>query len=141
MEANDGERNLIAREEVAMKDQRDNARHHLRLRLALAGLMSAAALTLGPARLNSAQEVAGSWSYTGNLNTARWAHTATLLPNGNILVAGGRGSDIFFLNSSELFDPAAGTWSTTGNLNSTRRGHTGTLLANRQVLLARGKGN
>ena len=99
-----------------MKNQRDDARHHFRLRLALAGLISAAALILGSATLTSGQAV-GSWSYTGNLNTARWAHTATRLPNGNVLVAGGRGGDLFFLKSAELFDPAAGTWSITGNLN------------------------
>ena len=60
-----------------------HARHHVGLILALAGLVSAATLVPGPARLASAQAVAPSSSFPGNLNTAREGHTATLLPNGN----------------------------------------------------------
>ena len=45
----------------------------------------------------------GTWSNTGNLNTARFA-TSTLLPNGKVLVVGG-------VASTELYDPNTGTWS------------------------------
>ena len=48
------------------------------------------------------------WSFTGSLNTARFFHTATLLPNGMVLVAGGGFGS---LASAELYDPASGTWS------------------------------
>jgi hypothetical protein len=104
--------------------------------LALAGLISVATLVLGPARLASAQGDAPSWSYTGNLNTARNRHTATLLQNGKVLVAGSYDeySDYSALNSAELYDPATGTWSTTGNLN-TVGGDTATLLPNGKVLV------
>ncbi len=84
----------------------------------------------------------GTWSTTGNLNTGRTAHTATLLANGKVLVAGGYNG--FFplgstaLNSAELYDPDTGTWSTTGNLNTGRTAHTATLLANGKVLVAGG---
>jgi hypothetical protein len=123
-------------EEARMKNQTNYARHHVSLTLALVGLMCAATLVLGPARLASAQVVYPSWSYTGNLNTARSWHTATLLPNGNVLVAGG-GS-----NTAELFDTALGTWSYTGTLNTARYGqHTATLLPNGKVLVAGGIGN
>jgi arylsulfatase A-like enzyme len=80
----------------------------------------------------------GTWSYTGNLNTARRLHTATLLANGQVLVAGGTsGKDV--LNSAELYDPATGTWSSTGNLNTARDGHTATLLSTGKVLVAGGR--
>ncbi len=51
----------------------------------------------------------GTWSATGSLGTARYGHTATLLPNGKVLVAAEViGSS---LASAELYDPASGTWS------------------------------
>jgi hypothetical protein len=73
----------------------------------------------------------GSWTATGSLNTARYLHTATLLPNGMVLVAGGRGSSIRPSASAELYDPASGTWTATGNLNIARTNHTGDLAAQR----------
>ena len=53
--------------------------------------------------------VTGTWTATGSMGTAREGHTATLLPSGKVLVAGGRNDDSFF-SSSELYDPASGTW-------------------------------
>ena len=47
---------------------------------------------------------------TGSLTTARYGHTATLLSNGKVLVAGGN-DGVNLLNSAELYDPASGTWS------------------------------
>ena len=70
--------------------------------LARAGLISAATLVLGPARLASSQAVGPRWSYTGNLISANDAGTVTLLPNGKVLIVG---------RSAELYDPATGTWS------------------------------
>ena len=84
----------------------------------------------------------GTWGSTGNLNTGRSGHTATLLANGKVLVVGGRDhiAPPFFglTGSAELYDPATETWSSTGNLNTSRSGHTATLLANGQVLVAGG---
>src|SRR6266404_4458673 len=78
----------------------------------------------------------GTWTVTGSLNTARYYHTATLLPNGMVLVAGGE--IIGVLTSAELYDPASGTWTMTGNLNTGRTTHTATLLPNGMVLVAGG---
>ena len=78
----------------------------------------------------------GTWTATGSLNTGRDVHTATLLPNGKVLVAGG--DDSSSLSSAELYDPASGSWSATGSLNTGRDSHTATLLPNGKVLVAGG---
>src|ERR1700682_5061033 len=73
---------------------------------------------------------------TGSLGAARQNHTATLLPNGKILVAGGNNAN--FMASAELYDPASGNWSATGNPAVARQNHTATLLPNGKTLVAGG---
>jgi hypothetical protein len=88
--------------------------------------------------------VAGTWAGTGSLATARDIHSATLLPDGTVLVTGGRYDSPTTdetIASAELYDPAAGTWSSTGSLRAARAKHTATLLANGVVLLAGGVGD
>ena len=68
--------------------------------------------------------------------TARYYHTATLLPNGKVLVAGGIEQLAATLATAELYDPATGTWSATGSMASRSRFHTATLLPNGKVLVA-----
>ena len=80
----------------------------------------------------------GSWRVTGRLNTARFAHTATLLQNGMVLVAGGIGQTDLPA-STELYDSASRTWTATGSLNTARYSHTATLLQNGMVLVAGGE--
>lgn len=80
----------------------------------------------------------GTWSATGSLTTPRENHTATFLPNGQVLVAGGDNSHI--LASAELYDPTTESWSPTGSFAAVREYHTATLLANGQVLAAGGFG-
>jgi hypothetical protein len=76
----------------------------------------------------------GSFTSTGSMGTARTGHTATLLPSGQVLVAGGDGA------TAELYDPAAGSFAPTGSMTSPRWGATATLLPNGQVLVAGGNG-
>jgi hypothetical protein len=80
----------------------------------------------------------GTWTTTGSLGTARYLHTATLLPDGKVLVAGGIDNSTVRLASAELYDPASGTWTATGSLNTARYDHTATLLPNGNVLVAGG---
>ena len=80
----------------------------------------------------------GRWQVTGDLGTARYGHTATLLANGQVLVAGGFTLPGGYLASAELYDPATGMWTATDNLATERGGHTATLLPNGQVLAAGG---
>jgi len=80
-----------------------------------------------------------SWTSTGSLNQARYAHTATLLNDGRVLVAGGfSNTSLTALNSAEIYDPATSSWTPTGNLNVARSIHTATLLPNGKVLVSGG---
>lgn len=82
-------------------------------------------------------QVHGNPVNTGAMLTARYFHTATLLPNGKVLVTGGYDTSQY-LSSAELFDPATGTWAATGPMNSARFLHTATLLTNGKVLVTGG---
>ncbi|MBI5547153.1 MAG: hypothetical protein HY901_25005 [Deltaproteobacteria bacterium] len=70
--------------------------------------------------------------------SARCAHSATLLPSGKVLVAGGRDGSSH-LAGALLFDPATEAWTDTGSLAAPRSGHTATLLASAKVLIAGGE--
>jgi Kelch motif protein/galactose oxidase-like protein len=81
--------------------------------------------------------VLSDWTLTGSLSTARFGQTATLLPNGKVLVAGGKGPN-GDVASAELYNPATGTWSSAGSMSTARLGQTATLLPNGKVLVAGG---
>jgi len=81
-----------------------------------------------------------TWTPSGSLNTARAFHTATLLLNGMVVVAGG--SDYYgALNSAEIYNPTSRTWSIISALNVPRFFHTATLLDNGMVLVTDGEGS
>lgn len=80
----------------------------------------------------------GSWSAINSMTTARCSATATLLPNGKVLVAGGvTAFSGTYTASAELFDPVTGIWSS-GSMASSRASHTATLLSTGKVLIAGG---
>src|SRR5215467_8664303 len=79
----------------------------------------------------------GTFTPTGNMNVPRYSHTATLLTNGKVLIAGGRlfGNSLFALSNAELYDPATGTFAPTGDMTWPQSGHTATLLPDGKVLI------
>lgn len=74
----------------------------------------------------------------GSTMVARFSHTATLLRNGKVLIAGGMTRNGVWLDSAELYDPANGQFIPTNRLHSPRAGATATLLSNGKVLIAGG---
>ncbi|MEO8217797.1 MAG: kelch repeat-containing protein [Acidobacteriota bacterium] len=72
---------------------------------------------------------------TGDMITARSGHTATLLLDGRVLLAGGGTS------SAEIYDPSTGTFTATGSMNESRQSHSATLLPDGNVLIAGGRGD
>lgn len=85
----------------------------------------------------------GTSTATGSMTVPRFAHTATLLADGKVLITGGTHSGQLTdntgdLSSAELYDPSTGTFSVTGSMSEVRTEHTATLLASGKVLVAGG---
>ena len=76
----------------------------------------------------------GHWAMISSMSDARMGFTATLLPDGRVLVAGGDGG----FAAAELLDPGTGTWTATGSMVEGRFGHTATLLDDGIVLVTGG---
>jgi Galactose oxidase, central domain len=105
---------------------------------------SVADSTISATALITVTTTSGLFSPVGDLQHARVYHTATLLPNGKVLVTGGgvNTNPLFFsrLASTEIFDPTTGLFTATSNMDSPRFAHTATLLPNGKVLVTGGFG-
>jgi hypothetical protein len=75
----------------------------------------------------------GAFTVAGQMTTPRFLHTATLLGDGTMLIAGGYGPRGEQLHSAELYDPATGSFRAVGLMAEP---HTrATLLADGRVLM------
>ena len=84
------------------------------------------------------------FSSAGSMREGRQQHTATTLPDGRVLLAGGYWSDgrkWRVLSSTEIYDPATGIYTPIGSMGTPRSGHTATLLNDGRVLIAAGDGH
>jgi hypothetical protein len=98
----------------------------------------------GPAELY--YPAAGIFTATGSLNTGRIQHTATLLANGMVLLAGGEEFTVdpettTVISSVELYDPGTDGFAPATSLIVKRENHTATLLEDGTVLIAGGSGS
>jgi N-acetylneuraminic acid mutarotase len=84
----------------------------------------------------------GNFTPTGSMSDVRFGATATLLPDGKVLITGGFSDggfqQLITLWRAEIYDPATGTFALTGRMSNPRTEHTATLLQNGQVLIAGG---
>jgi hypothetical protein len=97
---------------------------------------------------DAAPVLRGDFASTGSMTEARYQHTATLLPSGKVLIAGGATTGpmgemaiIYVTQGADLYDPAAGTFTATGAMAVARYQHAATLLPNGKVLITGGIGN
>ena len=94
-----------------------------------------------PANAELYDPVSRTFASAGNTEISRQGHTATLLANGTVLIAGGQqqAPSTLVLGSAELYDPASGSFTATGGLVAGRWGHTATLLNDGRVLVVGGR--
>jgi fibronectin type 3 domain-containing protein len=80
-----------------------------------------------------------TWAPAAPMGAVRYGHTATLLPNGKVLVTGGLDAPAtgggVARASAELYDPASGTWANAPSMGSARTNHSALLLPNGKVLV------
>jgi hypothetical protein len=111
------------------------------LTIPLSGLL--AAVLTAAAAAPALGQASGTWVTTGSMpGPSLGGYTATLLPNGQVLVAGGLDSATNTAYATAfLYNPSTGTWTETGSLLTARYSHRAALLANGDVLVTGGQNN
>ena len=80
-----------------------------------------------------------TWSFTGNLNDARFEdHTAFVIPGDRVFVAGGYTNGETALASAEIWDPRTGTWTRAESMHQPRGEFSSTMLDDGRILVAGG---
>jgi hypothetical protein len=116
-----------------------------RYRFASAMLRNGKVLAVGGASANNSSLPVASaevydpllnvWTLVGSMSTNRYSFKATLLPNGDVLVAGGATFGGVALPTAELFSPQSGQWTPTASMQMPRSGHTANLMLNGRILV------
>ena len=96
------------------------------------------ALIAPTTQVQTAQAGGTCWRAADNLHIARMLHTATLLADGRILVAGGRNSVGTALTSVEIYNPITNTWVVAQSMQHARLDHTAVVLQDGRLLVAGG---
>jgi hypothetical protein len=92
----------------------------------------------GAGGANKASYAQGLLTLAADMRTARSGHTATLLRNGEVLIAGGMNGNGNYTDTVEIYSPATDTFRQARNMTARRVGHTATLLPDGKVLIAGG---
>ena len=106
---------------------------------AVEGVYHVIATSKGNSSLSATSTVAVTateFTVVGKMSTQRYYHTASLLPTGQVFIAGGENDDYDYSNPAQLYDPVAGKFQDAGQVS--RIQHSATVLANGDVLLAGG---
>ncbi len=82
--------------------------------------------------------VTQTFTPTGSMHAARTGHSATILPDGKVLIAGGLNDSNTVLDSADLYDPVKGTFRVGTKMTVGRSEHTASALADGKVLIAGG---
>ena len=82
-----------------------------------------------------------TWAATGSMALARGSHTATLMPNGRVLVTGGsfRSASGAQTDTAEVFDPVTEQWTSVASMAEVKYGHTATRLPDGSVMTTGGR--
>jgi hypothetical protein len=75
---------------------------------------------------------------TGSTLVPRFSHTATLMPNGRVFIAGGMERNGVWLDSAEIYDPVSGRFVNAGKMHAARAGAAAIRLENGKILIAGG---